>query len=124
MANFETNRELFPLPFLDAPSTPRSGVSRTVQQRQHAKCRTVSWANEGIAALNRMSALGRPHRGSKLNRNQRHCLAHIFESYSQVGKPGDLDGAEALRELCAKGHGYHDDTGGSAVRPYAKDKVS
>ena len=117
-------RDIFPLPFLKEDGSVRSvGLSRSVRRRILRKNHWVSWANDGVLALNQLSGVGaRPAAGVAHSEGSKLCLSRIAEAYAGIGtKPDDLTSEGALRALlgCSGSYGERQD-----LAPYASDLVS
>ena len=87
------------------------------------KAHWLSWADEGVDALNRASGFADPG-PSDTNAAQRSALDHIYGAYRDLGPPPEdvKPGQEALGALLAHSAIYPG--GGGAVHPYAKERVS
>ena len=116
-------RDLFPLGSFDLPKYGPEHVCRSVFQKRNALRHGIDWANAGVHALNSLAGVGHVAASTKSSQMQQQSLDRIFECYRDVGPVPDIRPAEALQELCTKGHGYHEDSV-TSVRPYSKTCVS
>ena len=108
----DRQRDIFPLPqvdrgFDDAILARGKPLSRAVRQRIHRRLHWQSWADSGVATLNRMAGHGRPATLGTSAAQER-CLEQLADSYKAVGPPlaDPTLREEALRELLALGERY------------------
>ncbi|CAE8644665.1 unnamed protein product [Polarella glacialis] len=121
-------RELFPLPFLSATSSPsdmgHSSVSKGARAGAHAKAEWLPWANQGIEALNEMSGCAESFNAPRPTEVQSLALQRIRTAYrlmpAPVGEPPPTVGA--LHELCSSSAAYSQAR--KDVLPYTEAKVA
>ena len=92
----QSSREIFPLPLLPSHSCQvnNPSLTRSVKQRVASRAHFLSWANEGLGALNDLFGcdsvgLGRPSQKSA------ECAKNVVDSYLALGSPKDLESPEA-----------------------------
>ena len=121
----ERQRDIFPLPFLrGGPFLKSPHASRSVHQRALRSKHSLSWANRGIDALNRLA--GRARNFAKLDppsASAAACTNRIRQAYIDVGPLGDVPAPEeALRELLKNASVYSQDR--PDIQPYAEERIS
>lgn len=101
----ECNRELFPLPLVEGPTTPSGKLSRKCRQRAGRRKHFGEEVNRTLGSLNLM--YGADQGGSKAQRaafsrpslGQLECLEFVEHAVETLGAPPDLSGPKALEEL-------------------------
>lgn len=92
----QQSREIFPLPLLPSHSCQvnNSSMTRSVKQRVGRKTNLLSWANEGLGALNDLfgcssQGLGPPSQKSS------ECAKKVVDAYLALGSPKEVEDPEA-----------------------------
>ena len=125
MVVFSRQRDLFPLPLLDAPHGVSRAVCRSTARRIQRKAKWRTWANDGILTLNSLCGRGSGGpRASGFSTVAIEVSNKIGDAYASLGPPpSDLPSPEgALSELLGADSFYSGERLG--VAPYAKDLVS